>query len=251
MKLSKLMGGAVAAVLITAGAGASVQAGSITFNQALTHISPPDFLFAEAGRAAIINDTSGQRSAIFSLSRFDSSLGTLDRVLLTVRQRVGSQFEDIGGNCTTGNATCFVDMTRTTGLEAQYSAGSSVNRGLGGQFTFDPSTCELSGAGSDACGGFVDYRDYTSGSTRNITDANDVLDFVGPGTFTVETLMTTTLDALPGTNGDIVSVVSSFDWSGEVIVTYEFTETSVALPAPAGAAFLMLGALALARRKRG
>lgn len=250
MKLSRLIGGAAAAVLLTAGAATSAHAASITVSNSFDFVSPPEFLFAEASRSVFLNDTSGQRSGILSLSLFNPVIGTLNQVSLTVRQRVGSQFEDIGGNCTPSNPTCFVNMTRTADLTARYSAGTSVNRGLGGQFIFDPSTCELGGTGTDSCAGFQDYRDFMSGSTRHFTDAADLSDFLGTGNFTVESLMTTTLGVSPGSGGDVVSVVSSFDWSVEVSVTYDFTEASTEIPAPAGAAFLLIGLAALTRRKR-
>lgn len=237
---------ALAGVLSVAGAFSS-QAAVISFTQSLTHIPPSEFLFAEATRTAILGDSSGPRTDTFSLSRFDSSLGTLNEVSLRISSFVTSQFDDIGGTCTGTNPTCAVDLTRTVDFSRSYSAGSTVNQAIGGQFLLDPSSCDLGGS----CVGFLDVRTYSAVSTRNFLNAADLADFTGPGNFSVGVGMETTLAVSPGTNTDTVALGSSFDWDGEVTVTYDYTAASTQVPAPAGAAFLLIGFAALARRKRG
>ena len=40
-----------------------------------------------------------------------------------------------------------------------------------------------------------------------------------------------------------------YDWAGTVIVTYDYIAAATEIPAPAGAAFLLIGLAALARRR--
>ncbi|MFT5486690.1 MAG: hypothetical protein ACI9JL_003614 [Paracoccaceae bacterium] len=235
-----------AATILTVGMTASANAAMITFNQAQTFISPPELLVAEVNQAAIIDGVSGTRNGSFNLARFDSSLGTLNRVILNVAHAINSEFVDIGGTCIGTNATCGVDIQRSYVLGSGYNAGSTVNGGLTGVAGSSLSSCDLGGS----CLGFTDNRDFSSNGTRFFIQPGDLADFTGPGDFTVDVDMFFRLSVLPGTGTDTVLLGASFDWDGVATVTYEYTEASTQVPAPAGAAFLAIGLAALVLRKR-
>lgn len=247
MTISSFIRNTATAVLFTVGMTASANAGMITFNQMKTFISPPELLVAEAGRAAIIDGVSGTRNGSFNLARFDSSLGTLDRVILNISHSIDTGFVDIGGTCIGTNTTCGVDIDRSYSLGRGYSAGSTVGRDLGGVSGLSPASCDL----GSTCIGFVDPRTFSSNGTRFFTQTDDLADFTGPGDFIVDVDMFLRLSVSPGTGTDTVLLGAEFDWGGEVTVTYEFTEASTQVPAPAGATILLMGIAALAVRKRG
>lgn len=85
------------------------------------------------------------------------------------------------------------------------------------------------------------------------TAAADLANFIGSGDFSA----TATLDLFASLSGVRESIFLAhgiigdvfFDGGGSATVTYDYTAATTEIPVPAGAAFLMLGVLALARRR--
>jgi hypothetical protein len=111
--------------------------------------------------------------------------------------------------------------------------------------------CDI-GGGGNACFLSTHARNSPYTEAIDFTAASDVANFVGGGTFSVVTdLIADYLASLTPESIDLSSGVE-YSWGGTATVIYDYTPGGViAMPAPAGAAFLLIGLAALARRKRG
>ncbi len=180
----------------------------------------------------------------------NGALGTLNSVRIEFNQGVNSALSDTGGNCAAGFAACAVSLSRTFTQSGSVTLGTASATAA---MIIDPNTvnCDL-GGGPNAC--FLSNHAQTSPYTEAIdfTAASDVANFVVVGTFAVATdLIANYLATLTPESIDVVSGLE-YSWGGTATVIYDYTAGStVAMPAPAGAAFLLIGLAALARRKRG
>jgi hypothetical protein len=180
----------------------------------------------------------------------NGALGTLNSVRIEFNQGVNSALSDTGGNCAAGFAACAASLSRTFTQSGSVTLGTASATAA---MIIDPNTvnCDL-GGGPNAC--FLSNHAQTSPYTEAIdfTAASDVANFVVVGTFAVATdLIANYLATLTPESIDVVSGLE-YSWGGTATVIYDYTAGStVAMPAPAGAAFLLIGLAALARRKRG
>jgi hypothetical protein len=189
-------------------------------------------------------------NGVYTLQQFNGALGTLNSVRIEFNQGANSALSDTGGNCAAGFAACAASLSRTFTQSGSVTLGTASATAA---MIIDPNTvnCDL-GGGPNAC--FLSNHAQTSPYTEAIdfTAASDVANFVVVGTFAVATdLIANYLATLTPESIDVVSGLE-YSWGGTATVIYDYTAGStVAMPAPAGAAFLLIGLAALARRKRG
>lgn len=186
----------------------------------------------------------------YTLQQFNGALGTLNSVRIEFNQAVNSTISDTGGNCAFGFTDCAVSLART------FTQSGSVTLGTANATAatiIDPDTvnCDI-GGGGNACFLSTHARNSPYTEAIDFTAASDVANFVGGGTFSVVTdLIADYLASLTPESIDLSSGVE-YSWGGTATVIYDYTPGGViAMPAPAGAAFLLIGLAALARRKRG
>jgi len=238
---------AIAAVLTAAGALSANAA--IVSNSDIQSFEPFGFLISgHTAPSAPIGDTQN-RNGSFTLQQFNGALGTLNSVRIEFNQGVNSVIDDTGGSCAVGFSECAVSLART------FTQSGSVTLGTASAtaatiIDADTVNCDL-GGGANAC--FLSTHSRNSPYTEAIdfTAASDVANFVGGGTFSVVTdLIASYLATLTSESTDVLSG-ASYSWGGQATVIYDYTAGStVAMPAPAGAAFLLIGFAALARWKR-
>ena len=190
----------------------------------------------------------------YTLQQFNGALGTLNSVRIEFNQGVNSTIDDTGGNCLRGFSDCAVSLTRVFAQAGGVALGSAVG---GAASVVDPSTlnCNIGGSTTDPghCHETPPYpHSRTSAYTEAVefTIATDVAEFVGAGTFTVDTILLAEYGVAAGLGTDNVSSGVGFDWGGTATVIYDYSPDQVAMPAPGAAAFLLAGALVLAARKR-
>lgn len=237
------------AVVLTA-AGAMSANAAIVSNSDTQSFEPFGFLVSsQIAPGGAIAETQFRNGA-YMLQQFNGALGTLNSVRIEFNQGVNSALSDTGGHCVGTLTECAINLSRT------FTQSGSVTLGTASATMatiIDPNTvnCDL-GGGSNSC--FLSTHAHTSPYTEAIdfTAASDVANFVGGGTFSVVTdLIATYLAALTPESAAVESGLE-YAWGGTATVIYDYTAGStVAMPAPAGAAFLLIGLAAIARRKRG
>ena len=210
-------------------------------------------LFSEAIPGSELPDSQIHNGA-YTLQQFNSALGTLNSVRIEFNQAVNSTIDDTGGNCLSGFSDCAVSLSRTFTQGGAVSLGTAVG---GTTLIVDPSTlnCNIGGSPSDPghCRETPPYpHSRTSPFTEAIefTSATDVAEFVGLGTFTVDAILFADFTAVAGLGTGNVSSAAGFNWGGMATVIYDYSSDQVAMPAPGAAAFLLAGALVLARLRR-
>lgn len=242
--------------LKTAAIGASfVVAGAVSANAAIisnsdTQIFEPfGFLVGfHTAPGAPVGDTQN-RNGVYTLQQFNGALGTLNSVSVVFNQAVDSTIDDTGGSCAVGFSDCQVNLTRTFTQSASLTLGTASGA-TSAIVDNDTVNCVL-GLAPNACFNSTHARVSPFTEAIVFTDVSDVANFVGGGTFNVTTdLIASYLAELTPETIDLSSGASYF-WSGTAEVIYDYTPGgAVAMPAPAGAAFLLIGLAALARRRK-
>ena len=210
-------------------------------------------LFSEATSASNLPDSQTHNGA-YTLQQFNSALGTLNSVRIEFNQGVNSTIDDTGGNCLPGFSDCAVSLTRIFVQAGAVSLGSASG-GTAPIVDLSTLNCNIGGSPTDPghCHETPPYpHSRTSPFTEAIefTSAADIAEFVGPGSFTVDTILLVDFEAMAGLGTDNVSSGTGFDWGGTATVIYDYSPDQVAMPAPGAAAFLLAGALVLARLRR-
>jgi hypothetical protein len=250
----------VAASLALVVAAAPSQAAMISFFDAQT-LQAQDFLLS-TNQVQNGSQVSANHSGAYALQKFDTALGTLNSVRLQINQGINSSlslnaFSSSGGSTCNpfdvSGAPCDMGLTRNGNQTATYSAGSAVNAAFASQSFNNSFGCSL---GGNAFPG-SSFASCIDGAPHNETFAltNDILltgaqtgDFEGAGNFAVDTdMIFQFFTSAIGSNFLIFTNQAFYNWAGTVTVTYDYTANATEIPAPAGAAFLLIGLAALTR----
>lgn len=249
MAIKSLLKNAVLAAVITA-AGAMSANAAIVSNSDVQSFEPFGFLFSgQTAPSAAVGETQNHNGA-YTLQQFNGALATLNSVRIEFNQAINSSISDTGGNCAVGFSECAVSLARTFAQSGSMTLGTASGTASTIVDT-DTTLCDF-GGGPSAC--FLQSTGLISPYTEAIdfSAASDVANFGGGGTFSVVTeLIASYLASLTPESIDLSSG-AEFVWAGSATVIYNYTPGGVvAMPAPAGAAFLLIGLAALARCKRG
>lgn len=238
-----------ALVVVLTAAGAMSANAAIVSNSNVQSFEAFGFLYSgETAPFAAVPETQN-RNGSYTLQQFNGALGTLNSVRIEFNQGVNSVLSDTGGHCAGTFAECAISLSRT------FTQSGSVTQGTASATAatiIDSNTinCDL-GGGSSACFLLSTGRNSPYTEAIDFTAASDVANFVGGGTFSVVTdLIAHYLAELTPESAAVESGLE-YSWGGTATVIYDFTAGStVAMPAPAGAAFLLIGLAVIARRKR-
>jgi hypothetical protein len=245
--LNSVKSAAIGAALVFVGAVSANAA--IVSNSDSQAFEPFGFLVStHTAPGAAVGQTVNHNGA-YTLQQFNGALGTLNSVRIEFNQTAASRISDTGGNCAVGFSECAVSLARTFTQSGSVTLGTA-NATAATIIDTDTVNCDL-GGGPNAC--FFSAHPLASpyAEVIDFTAASDVANFVGGGTFSVLTdLVASYLASLTSESID-VSSGAEYAWAGAATVIYDYTEASTEIPAPAGAAFLLIGLAALARRKRG
>ena len=248
MAIKSLLKNAVLAAVITA-AGAMSANAAIVSNSDVQSFEPFGFLFSgQTALSVAVGETQNHNGA-YTLQQFNGALATLNSVRIEFNQAINSSISDTGGNCAVGFSECAVSLARTFAQSGSITLGTASGTASTIVDT-DTTLCDL--GGPSAC--FLQSTGLTSPYTEAIdfSAASDVANFVVVGTFSVvPDLIASYLASLTPESIDLSSG-AEFVWAGSATVIYNYTPGGVvAMPAPAGAASLLIGLAALARCERG
>ena len=249
--LMNIRNGAVAVLLAALGAVSANAA--VVSNSDTQSFEPFGFMLSghDNGPPPVQAGDTQNRNGSYTLQQFNGALGTLNSVRIEFNQAVDSTIDDTGGSCAAGFSACAVDLARTFTQSGSVSLGTASGTA---STIIDAHTvnCDI-GLTSNSC--FLSSHPRNSPYTEAIdfADPGDVANFIGGGTFNVLTdLIAEYLATLDPVTGGHVESGAGYAWGGTATVIYNYTPGSVvAMPAAAGAAFLLIGLAALARRKRG
>lgn len=233
-------------------AGASFATAAIVSNSDTQMHQPFGFLFSDDINGFPPFVDSQSLGGSYTLQQFNGALGTLNSVRIEFNQTVNSQIDDTGGTCALGFSECAVNLARSFTQSGAVTLGSASGTAAS-IIDADNVNCDL-GVGPTACHSAPYPHALASpyGEAIDLTSAADVANFVGGGTFTVTTDLIAEYAASRTIETLELSSGVSFTWGGTATVIYDYTPGGVvAMPAPAGAAFLLIGLAALARSRRG
>jgi len=251
MAIGTFLKNTVLAAVLTA-AGAMSAHAAIVSNSDTQSFEPFGFMGSsqDLGTPFQIGHLSNHNGG-YTLQQFNGALGTLNSVRIEFNQAVDSTIDDTGGGCAAGFAACAVDLARTFTQSGSVTLGTATATA---STIIDPHVvnCDI-GVTGNSCFLSAHNRNSPYTEAMDFLDPSDVANFVGAGTFNVVTdLIAEYLATLDPITGGFVNSGSGFAWGGTATVIYDYTPGGVvAMPAPAGAAFLLIGLAAIARRKRG
>jgi hypothetical protein len=224
----------------------SARAATISNSDAQSFVSDTLSASAVAGSGASNSNT---YSGSYTLQLFDGALGVLNSVRIEFSQAVDSSFAGVNGlcagfspgDCTGGLGRSFTQSGSVLlGTAAGNAAVSTDSNFINCAFLIGPSGCSGPVARTSPYSEVIDF-----------TSATDIVNFVGTGSFGVDTDLFAQFSLTAGGLAIDAQSGMSFLWGGSATVIYDYTSASTGIPAPAGAAFLLIGFAALARRKRG
>ena len=242
-----------------------ILAGTVSANAAIisnSQIHPYEaflgFLTSSQVAPGPVMGDSQNHTGIYTLRQFDGSLGTLNSVRIEFDQQVDSLLDPpfgtlpVGaiGSCVSGVASCTAHLNRIVEQRGSVTLGTaSASTSL----SIDNHTvnCDPQNPLSSTGCAPEFHRNSPFSDATEFTSASDVANFVGSGTFSALANFSASYFATLGADGAVVISEASSGWQGQATVIYDYTPGGVvAMSAPAGAAFLLIGLAALSRRKR-
>jgi len=251
----------IAASVALTVAAAPAHAATISFFDTQT-LQAQDFLLS-TNQLPNNAQVSVSHTGAYALQMFDTALGSLNSVRLQINQGINSSLSLDASSLFGGSpcspfsgGPCDMGLTRNGNQSAIYSAGAAVNAAFANDTFNHGLACNL--GGTDSPGSFLPSCLDGSPHAQTFALTNDILltgaqadDFEGTGNFAVDTDMFYQFSTSElGSTSLLFTNRAFYDWAGTVTVTYDYTAATTEIPAPAGAAFLLVGLAALALRKR-